>query len=88
MVVPTTANRKTGLAGGMDRARRKAWWQVSTEAVIVVAGVIVALAFIILVGYVVSTLSKRAPAKIAIVIIALASLFAVLPRILAALHGP
>jgi hypothetical protein len=54
---------------------------------VVVAGVIVTLAFIILVGYIVSTLSQRAPARaIAIVIMALASLFAVLPRILSALH--
>jgi hypothetical protein len=55
---------------------------------VVVAGLIVTLAFIVLVGYIVSILSQRAPARaIAIVIMALASLFAVLPRILSALHG-
>jgi hypothetical protein len=61
---------------------------VSRETLVIVAGVTVTLAFIVLVGFIVSTLSRRAPARaIAIVIIALASLFAVLPRILSALHG-
>jgi hypothetical protein len=61
---------------------------MSTETLVVVAGVTVTLAFIVLVGFIVSTLSQRATARaIAIVIIALASLFAVLPRILSALHG-
>jgi hypothetical protein len=61
---------------------------VDAETVVIVAGVVVTLAFIVLVGYVVSILSRRAPARaIAVVIVALASLFAVLPRILGALHG-
>jgi hypothetical protein len=60
---------------------------MGAETSVVVAGVIVALAFIGLVAYVVSTLSRRAPARIAVVIVALATLFAVLPKILAALRG-
>jgi hypothetical protein len=61
---------------------------VDAETVVIVAGVVVILAFIVLVGYLVSILSKRVPARaIAVVIIALASLFAVLPKILAAMHG-
>jgi hypothetical protein len=54
----------------------------------IVAGVVIALAFIGLAGYVVGKLSPRTPARgIAYVIAALAGLFAVLPAILAALHG-
>jgi hypothetical protein len=61
---------------------------VGAETLVVVTEAVIALAFIVLVGYVVSTLSRRAPAgAIAVVIIALASLFAVLPKILSALHG-
>ncbi len=61
---------------------------MGAEPLVVVIGGVISLAFIVLVGYVVGPLSRRAPARaVAAVIIALASLFAVLPRILSALHG-
>jgi flagellar biogenesis protein FliO len=61
---------------------------MATDWLTVVAGVIVALAFVLLAGYVVGKLSPQTPARgIAYVLAALASLFAALPAILRALQG-
>ncbi|MET8262535.1 hypothetical protein ACWD8I_14440 [Micromonospora arida] len=60
---------------------------MKTDPSLILGGVVVAIAFMVLVGYVVSQLSGRSSRIIVAVLLALGALFATLPPVLTALAG-
>ncbi|MEU1251241.1 hypothetical protein AB0C15_20470 [Micromonospora sp. NPDC048835] len=60
---------------------------MKTDPSLILGGVVVAIAFMVLAGYVVSQLSGRSSRIIVAVLLALGALFATLPPVLTALAG-